>query len=107
MGHAAVSTIEAIAYAAVSARAKQLAPHTPDDRRPDDASFTRDLLLLFRLQKYRVLDNIVNHGTKAPRAMVVHGELEASWRGVSVIDGSASASVASIGDMEGFVYSNL
>ena len=45
-----------------------------------------DLLVLFRLQKYRVLYNIVNNRSKAPRAMVTHGEGDASWTNISVVD---------------------
>lgn len=63
-GHSAVSTIEAIAHAA---REAGLSP-----------SEHKDLLLLFRLQKYRVLTN-VKVGAKIPKAISVQGSGPGSW----------------------------
>jgi hypothetical protein len=63
-GHSAVSTIEAIAH---TARAAGL----------DDVDY-ETLLLLFRLQKHRVLSR-VQSGGKAPKAVTVCGEGLSSW----------------------------
>lgn len=63
-GHAAVSTIEAIAYAASAAGL--------------DACSVEGLLLLFKLQRFRVLDN-VDSGGKVPRAMLVSGSGVGGW----------------------------
>jgi DTW domain-containing protein YfiP len=70
-GKHAVSTIEAIAY---SAKAAGL----------DEKSF-QQLLLLFRLQKYRVLQNTRENG-KPPRAIEVSGSGKGSWKNISIID---------------------
>lgn len=69
MGNSAVSTIEAIGYAAQAAGVseKQLAT----------------LLLLFRLQRHRVMDNIHAHGAKIPRAIAVSGFGDGDWRNCS------------------------
>eukprot|EP01038_Epipyxis_sp_PR26KG_P016058 gene16058-21807_t len=64
-GHSAVSTIEAIAHTAKEAGIIE-----------DDFN---SLLCLFRLQKYRVLQNITK-GYKVPRAVEVTGDGEGSWK---------------------------
>lgn len=63
-GHSAVSTIEAISHAAAAAGL--------------DESSVEALLLLFKLQRYRVLDN-VESGGKVPRAMLVSGSGVGGW----------------------------
>jgi DTW domain-containing protein YfiP len=62
-GHASVSTIEAIYYAAQAAGMG----HDADT-----------LLLLFKLQRFRVLSH-VESGGKVPRAMLVSGVGEGGW----------------------------
>lgn len=64
-GNAAVSTIEAIAYAAHAAGLS------------DD--LTQDLLILFQVQKYRVLKQ-VEDGGKPPQALEVAGSGIGSWK---------------------------
>lgn len=63
-GHSAVSTIEAIAHAAAAAGL--------------DEPYVEGLLLLFKLQRFRVLDNVENGG-KIPRAMLVSGSGVGGW----------------------------
>ena len=63
-GHSAVSTIEAIAHTAFAAG-------LPLNK-------YEDLLILFKLQKYRVLNRVLEGG-KAPKAVVVSGEGLGSW----------------------------
>lgn len=65
MGHAAVSTIEAIAYTAQAAGMSQ--------------SDVQTMLLLFKLQKYRVIQRIEGGG-KVPRAVQVSGAGLGSWK---------------------------
>ena len=64
-GHSAVSTIEAIAHTAAAAG---LSPAQQDD-----------LLLLFRLQKWRVMRS-VKSGGKVPKAVEVCGTGLGSWK---------------------------
>jgi hypothetical protein len=71
-GHAAVSTIEAIAHTAHSAGL--------------DSKSVKDLLVLFELQKYRVLNNSEKRGCKAPRAITVEGVGLGDWKKVDSID---------------------
>lgn len=66
-GHAAVSSIEAIAYAAKAAGST-------------DETFHK-LLTLFRLQKYRVLKRI-RDGGKPPKAIKISGTGPGSWDSV-------------------------
>ena len=63
-GHSAVSTIEAICYAAAAAGLHE--------------SSVDGLLLLFKLQRFRVLDHVENGG-KVPRAMLVSGSGVGGW----------------------------
>ncbi len=70
-GHAAVSTIEAIAHAAAAAGLED--------------TYIQDLLVLFKLQKYRVLNNGGKRGTKAPRAVKVEGVGIGDWNKIHVI----------------------
>jgi hypothetical protein len=63
-GHSAVSTIEAIAHTARAAGTLE--------------ENIESLLVLFQLQKHRVLRK-VEDGGKAPKAMVVSGEGLGSW----------------------------
>jgi hypothetical protein len=65
MGHAAVSTIEAIAHTASAAGSS--------------AETVQTLLLLFQLQKFRVLKRIEDGG-KAPRAVEVSGAGLGCWK---------------------------
>jgi hypothetical protein len=65
MGHAAVSTIEAIAY---TARAAGIADKD-----------VQNMLVLFQLQKYRVLQRI-EKGGKVPRAVQVSGAGLGCWK---------------------------
>lgn len=65
MGHAAVSTIEAIAYTAQAAGVSEQDVQT--------------MLLLFQLQKYRVIQRIEGGG-KVPRAVQVSGAGLGSWK---------------------------
>lgn len=71
LGSSAVSTIEAIAYAAKAAGCTQ--------KQFDD------LLFLFMIQKLRVLRN-TKDGTKVPRAVDVVGTGTGSWREVEVLE---------------------
>jgi hypothetical protein len=65
MGHSAVSTIEAIAHTAGAAGSA--------------AETVETLLLLFQLQKFRVLKRIEDGG-KAPRAVEVSGAGLGCWK---------------------------
>jgi hypothetical protein len=65
-GHSAVSTIEAVAHAATAAGCPN----------------AETLLLLFRLQRFRVLTH-VDSGAKLPRAMMVGGTGDGGWSSVS------------------------
>jgi hypothetical protein len=67
-GHGAVSSIEAIAHAAAAAGL--------------DANSLEAFLVLFRLQKYRVLDRITAGG-KPPRAVCVAGVGIGSWKSLT------------------------
>jgi hypothetical protein len=68
-GHAAVSTIEAIAH---TASAAGLSPN-----------LVEDLLTLFFLQKLRVMQR-VNSGGKVPRAIEVCGTGQGSWKEITL-----------------------
>jgi hypothetical protein len=69
-GHSAVSTIEAVAHAAVAAKLS--------------ARYFDDLLLLFYVQKYRVVRRInEKEGARKPRAIEVTGVGIGSWKTVS------------------------
>jgi hypothetical protein len=70
-GHSAVSTIEAVAHTAKAAGM-------------NEKDFN-DLLILFRLQKYRVIKHTFEEGGKVPRAMEVAGDGTHSWKNVFVI----------------------
>lgn len=89
-GHAAVSTIEAITCAVLAAMQSNFAL-TPVEAEEEElrqemlGRTHKDMLLLFNLQKYRVLDNVASHGGKPPRAMKVQGEGDASWANVFVL----------------------
>ena len=69
-GHSAVSTIEAIAHTALAAG---LSSPQFDD-----------LLLLFRLQKWRVM-NSVRGGGKVPKAVEVCGTGLGSWKDITAV----------------------
>jgi hypothetical protein len=77
-GHGAVSSIEAIAHAAAAAGL--------------DSGSVETLLLLFNLQKYRVLDR-VKTGGRPPKAICVAGSGTGSWKSltdsVAVADGES------------------
>ena len=67
-GHAAVSTIEAIGHTALAAGMKK-------------ASYD-DLLTLFNVQKYRVLEK-TRQGGKCPRAVQVEGDGLGNWKAMT------------------------
>lgn len=75
-GQSAVSTIEAIAYAAQNAGL--------------ESSKVQDLLVLFGLQKYRVLKNlVVREDGRIPRAIEVSGNGMSSWKTVVGVEREA------------------
>ena len=94
-GHSAVSTIEAIAHTALAAG---LSSPQFDD-----------LLLLFRLQKWRVMCS-VRGGGKVPKAVEVCGTGLGSWKDVSAAsigtcdDGSSDCGDSNIETKNSFAY---
>ena len=72
VGQHAVSTIEAIAHTMEAAMTSSSFSFS------SIISTSTSLLLLFKLQRYRVLSNI-EEGNKPPRAMVASGSGEGGW----------------------------
>jgi hypothetical protein len=90
-GHSAVSTIEALAHTARVAIRKRPCHNNnnEEEKQQSEAEAEKtfhDLLILFRLQKYRVLQHVSKEGGKVPRAMEVTGDpKKGSWKLVSII----------------------
>jgi hypothetical protein len=70
-GHSAVSTIEAIAHTARAAGCSEEANEA--------------LLLLFRVQRHRVMRHTYIEGAKTPRAVDASGSGVGSWRDIEII----------------------
>ena len=82
-GHSAVSTIEAIAHTALTAaRARAVTNTCIASKKESDCDCDKlfeSLLLLFQVQKYRVLKRVSSEGGRAPKAIKVSGVGLGDW----------------------------
>lgn len=92
-GHSAVSTVECIVHTAMAAWLNRKEAVIADEHL---RTWTSDLLLLFRLQRFRVLKSVDEPGRKCPRAMAVQGTGPTSWANVDVFDESTGEHTSNI-----------
>ena len=78
-GHSAVSTIEAIAHTALTAARAMNNTCMASKNESDCDKLFESLLLLFQVQKYRVLKRVSSEGGRAPKAIKVSGVGLGDW----------------------------
>lgn len=89
-GHSAISTIEAIKHTVTSVlQISQTQLGIPNNEPIITDSYIENmkvLLLLFEIERYRVLKAVNEDGKKPPRAMLVVGTGDSSWENICVYD---------------------